>query len=308
MKSYRPKQDRRRKPPFEPFVAIDFETWDKSNAVACSVGLAIVDAPDQIRQVYRLVRPDETPRGFFQSLVHGLTNRQLEDADPWPVVWAEIWPLIEGKVVYAHNAGFDKAVLCKCNEAWAIEAPEICFRCSMQMAGGGKLDALCEEYGIPLQRHHRADYDALSCALLVLRLMGHEPATRECQSKRFEIGECCADIHPKDRIAYDTPTPEISFAGKAFCFTGAFVYERELAIHHTEALGGIIKGAVSCKVDYLIVGRNGNDLWTGGDAGGGKVAKAMELKEKGKQICIVPECAWAEALPLEAACKSVLIL
>lgn len=281
---------------FEPFVAIDFETWDAHNETICSVGLAIVDAPDQIRTIYHRVRPASEPGGLFQFLKHRLTSRELSDQVPWPVVWAELWPHIEGRTVFAHNASFDRTVLENTNRQWGIEPPDIPFRCSMDLAGGGRLDELCRGFGVPLTHHHRADHDALACARLVLHLMGcgaregspaHPPPSTE---------ERCSDIHPNDRIPYDSPAPRLTFPGQTFCFTGGFVYDRDRAIAQTEALGGIVKKGMSGKVRFLVVGRNGNDFWSAGDSGGSKVAKALELKSKGKAVAIVPECVWAAAV------------
>ena len=52
--------------------------------------------------------------------------------------------------------------------------------------------------------------------------------------------------------------------------------------------GGICGKGVTTKTDYLIVGGSGSDAWKFGNYGG-KVQKAMELKEKGKNIEIISE-------------------
>lgn len=82
-------------------------------------------------------------------------------------------------------------------------------------------------------------------------------------------------------------TFEIS--GKQFCLTGEFSCgERSIVKNKLVELGGIEKSGVSSKLDYLFVGGQGSDAWKFGNVGG-KIAKAMELKEKGKNICIMSE-------------------
>lgn len=285
---------------FQPFVALDFETFTDAPDSICAVGLALVDAPDAIRTVHRLVKPSQERGGLFQYKTHGLTKRELENQAPWPVVWAEILPLLQDRPIYAHNASFDQAVLVKTNTAYRIAQPALNFFCTLEMAracidevDSYALDDLCAHFEIPLT-HHRADCDACACAHLVLRLMGC--ATEAVATAAQFLGGVCTDLHPDDRIPYDAPFPEISFKGKCFCFTGDFVYERDLAVDATVELGADVKNGVSGKVHYVVVGRNGSDQWLGGDYGGGKVKKALELKSKGNQIAIVPEYAWAAAL------------
>lgn len=54
------------------------------------------------------------------------------------------------------------------------------------------------------------------------------------------------------------------------------------------AKGAIEKSGVSSKLDYLFVGGSGSASWKFGKIGG-KIAKAMELQEKGNKIQIVGE-------------------
>ena len=82
---------------------------------------------------------------------------------------------------------------------------------------------------------------------------------------------------------------KIEFKEKTFCLTGTFncgsKEDIEIKIKNK---GGICSKGVNSKLNYLIVGGAGSDAWKFGNYGG-KVQKAMELKEKGKDICILGE-------------------
>ena len=80
-----------------------------------------------------------------------------------------------------------------------------------------------------------------------------------------------------------------NFQDKIFCLTGTFNSGSKESIEkRIIEKGGICGKGVTTKTDYLIVGGSGSDAWKFGNYGG-KVQKAMELKEKGKNIEIISE-------------------
>lgn len=81
----------------------------------------------------------------------------------------------------------------------------------------------------------------------------------------------------------------IEFQEKTFCLTGTFESgSKESVEERIVSKGGICGNNVTSKTNYLIVGGAGSDAWKFGNYGG-KVQKAMELKEKGKNIEIISE-------------------
>lgn len=83
--------------------------------------------------------------------------------------------------------------------------------------------------------------------------------------------------------------PEIVFKGSTFCFTGVSVkYSREKFIATVSSLGGRGVTAVSQKVNYLVIGAEGNPCWTYA-CYGRKVEKAVELRKSGVRIVVVHE-------------------
>lgn len=93
-------------------------------------------------------------------------------------------------------------------------------------------------------------------------------------------------IDPINQVKSDN---NICFTDKIFCLTGAFNSGLKEDIEEKiTAKGGICSKTVTAKTNYLIVGGSGSDSWKFGNYGG-KVQKAMELKEKGKSIEIIGE-------------------
>ena len=76
---------------------------------------------------------------------------------------------------------------------------------------------------------------------------------------------------------------------KTFCLTGEFTSVTKAEISKKlQEKGAIEKSGVSSKLDYLFVGGMGSDAWKFGKIGG-KIAKALELQEKGCKVQIVAE-------------------
>lgn len=80
-----------------------------------------------------------------------------------------------------------------------------------------------------------------------------------------------------------------SLEGVHCCLTGEFDFgERKAVEHYILDHGGICDSNVKKATDYVVVGSRGSDAWKHGNYGG-KVKKAMELKEKGVAINVISE-------------------
>lgn len=90
-------------------------------------------------------------------------------------------------------------------------------------------------------------------------------------------------------IKEEKTNDSMNFQDKIFCLTGTFNSGSKDSIEEKIIeKGGICGKGVTSKTNYLIVGGSGSDAWKFGNYGG-KVQKAMELKEKGKNIEIISE-------------------
>ncbi|WP_239506902.1 BRCT domain-containing protein [Stenotrophomonas maltophilia] len=90
--------------------------------------------------------------------------------------------------------------------------------------------------------------------------------------------------------------PEIHFEERGFCFTGASSRGSRADIQAlVTARGGRVHSAPSKKVDYLVIGAEGNPSWSYA-CYGRKVERAVELRKEGLRIMIVHERDFHDAL------------
>lgn len=90
--------------------------------------------------------------------------------------------------------------------------------------------------------------------------------------------------------------PEIEFQDNTFCFTGASSrYPRQKLVDTVQSLGGKVVESPSKKVDYLIIGADGNPCWAYA-CYGRKVEKAVELRKAGVKLMIIHESDFHDAV------------
>jgi len=152
------------------WVAIDFETANKSRSSACSVGL-VIGRGDRIEDSCRfLIKP---PSNYFEfTYIHGISWNDVRYASRFDEVWPEIFHIIKNaKVLAAHNAAFDRSVLIACCERYGISPPATPWVCTYKDVAkklwptliNHKLNTVCDHLSIKLN-HHEALSDALACA------------------------------------------------------------------------------------------------------------------------------------------------
>lgn len=149
------------------FTAIDFETAQPARSSICQIGLVLVEAGEVVEQISLLVQPPDNTYSYWNTTVHGLTERDTQDAPSFDAVWPQIRPLIEGRTLVAHNGAFDFSCLRKTLEFYGMDEPSYEPQCTYKLYKK-KLNVLCEEHDIPLN-HHDALSDARACAELYLR-------------------------------------------------------------------------------------------------------------------------------------------
>lgn len=96
---------------------------------------------------------------------------------------------------------------------------------------------------------------------------------------------------------FDAPPPPIDYLGRIFVVTGDFACaKRSHVVGRIESLGGDVAASVSKKVNFLVVGSLGCELWKT-EGYGTKIEKAVELRNAGVPLRIVAEKHWFESLP-----------
>lgn len=90
--------------------------------------------------------------------------------------------------------------------------------------------------------------------------------------------------------------PEIKFADSVFCFTGSSSRVSRNEFHNlVERFGGSFTKSLTKKVDYLVIGADGNPCWAYA-CYGRKVEKAVDLRKKGHSIMIIHENDFHDAI------------
>lgn len=94
------------------------------------------------------------------------------------------------------------------------------------------------------------------------------------------------------KLPLSEPAQPLSFDGRAFCFTGAF-HSGTRDWCHAQVLNrrGRSVANITKKLDYLVIGDIGNELWAH-STHGRKIEKAIEYNATGCKIVIVSEEHW----------------
>ncbi len=167
------------------FVAVDFETANRSRSSACAVALVRVEGSRIVERVADLIRP---PSQHFEFTdIHGIDWAQVKAKRAFCAVWRSLRPLLKGaEFLAAHNAKFDHGVLGSCCLGSRLAAPDLPFLCTVKLARARwqlrptRLPDVCEFLGLPL-RHHDALSDAEACARIVLAAMRGTRSSRAMQ-------------------------------------------------------------------------------------------------------------------------------
>lgn len=156
------------------FVALDFETANRDAASVCAVGLAFVSGGRVTANPAWLVRP---PRLYFDPefvKIHGITAAAVQDAPELGSLWAELAPLLENRIIIAHNAAFDITALINSLKKYSLPHPNLRYACTKVIAQKTwpawkryGLAPLAERHGIVFC-HHNAAEDASVCAQIAL--------------------------------------------------------------------------------------------------------------------------------------------
>ncbi len=155
------------------FVAIDFETANGSRNSACSLGVVIVEQGRIKDRRYSLIDPKTTFQRYC-TYIHGITERAVKGAPTFSDIYPVLFEMLNGKVIVAHNAPFDVAVLKASCDGRGLAMPAVDPFCSVEMSRVAwpelphhRLNSLAEQFNLEL-KHHNAIGDATACAQLVL--------------------------------------------------------------------------------------------------------------------------------------------
>lgn len=159
------------------FIAIDFETATSQRTSVCSLGICEVKNNKIIHRDSMLIRPEPLEFNPYNIKIHGITPDMVADKPNFAMLWDNIKPMLDGKLVIAHNAAFDINVLCRTLDSFNIEYPTFDYLCTVKLSQKAypwleshKLNALAESFGICFSHHDACD-DAYVCAQVLLHIL-----------------------------------------------------------------------------------------------------------------------------------------
>lgn len=127
----------------------------------------------------------------------GITQSMLDEAPEAEVVLADLIAQLEGRVLVAHNAAFDRRVLAQACERVGIPWPDPPAICTLALARRfaplarqRRLVPLAESLGIEVETRHRALADAETCARVFCALLP------KLAAHATTVGEAIAVLRP----------------------------------------------------------------------------------------------------------------
>lgn len=303
----------------EDFVAIDFETATEWRGSICEIGLTEVENGIPQKTMSWLVQPEGNEYDIMNIWVHGIKPKDTANSPSFPVVWQEVLPHLQNRLVVSHNTSFDMYALRDALEASNIAFPEFDYVCSLRIAkyimkgcDSYCLPALLCKLGIDMENHHRAGADSLGCARLFAKLLEMSGKRISDLENEYQFHRGCfrndkfiAQLSTKSHgvgTDYNQIIKNISsnvdpskfdegnyFYGKNVCFTGTcqFAQRKDLLAKVFE-VGGIPTNSVSKRTDILVVGQQDYRV-VGEDGMSAKQKRALELLSQGVEIEIMSE-------------------
>ncbi len=160
------------------FLVIDTET-NGLGGDACElteVGVVLVGGGELHDRWSSLVRTSMSLRRGIQRFT-GITQEMVDSAPPLEEVMSLLRERLDGRVMVAHNAPFDRRVLRQGFERIGLEWPRppvICTaalaRALLPLQQGRRLGTLADALGIDVELAHRALADAETCARVLCAL------------------------------------------------------------------------------------------------------------------------------------------
>ncbi len=110
-------------------------------------------------------------------------------------------------------------------------------------------------------------------------------------NRDFELGE----VLKSTTLPLCDPPPALSFDGRAYCFTGTFVYGKRKDCEQAVMERGALCGSLTMKTDFLVIGTYATESWKH-SAMGNKIIRACQWRDEGLRISIVSEEHWSKHL------------
>ncbi|MCG3418579.1 3'-5' exonuclease [Oceanobacillus jordanicus] len=182
------------------FVSIDFETANEKRHSPCAVGIVVANEKEILEEYYSLINPI-TAFSPFNVRVHGITERDVEDAPTFPEIWPVLDKYLSNNIVLAHNASFDMSVIRQTLDYFKLTYPEMDYLCTANISRkvwpdlmNHKLNTVAAHHSITFEHHHALEDARVAAKIFMqaLREYGTETVDsflESCQMSKGRIYE-----------------------------------------------------------------------------------------------------------------------
>ena len=165
------------------FAVVDLETtgFDPQKDRIVQMAAVLVNGRGEVVDTFDTVVKPESPEEYEHGAepVHGISRQMVENGMPLSKALSRMWSLTDGRVFTAHNARFDISFLeAESNRVGInrvvndfVDTLALARRADLDRTRKHSLQALCEHYGITVERAHEAMSDAKATASVLVKLI-----------------------------------------------------------------------------------------------------------------------------------------
>lgn len=165
------------------FAVVDLETtgFNPQKDRIVQMAAVLMNGRGEVVDTFDTVVKPESPEQYEHGAehVHGISREMVQNGMPLRDALSHIWSFTDGKVFTAHNARFDISFLEAESERVGMKRQVTNYLDTLVLAREvdsdrqrkHSLQALCEHYGVTVERAHEAMSDAKATATILLKLI-----------------------------------------------------------------------------------------------------------------------------------------
>ena len=165
------------------FAVVDLETtgFNPQKDRIVQMAAVLVNGRGEVVDTFDTVVKPESPEQYEHGAehVHGISREMVKNGMPLRDALSHIWSFTDGKVFTAHNARFDISFLEAESARVGLKRQVTNFLDTLALAREAdsdrerkhSLQALCEHYGVTVERAHEAMSDAKATATILMKLI-----------------------------------------------------------------------------------------------------------------------------------------
>jgi len=165
------------------FAVVDLETtgFNPQKDRIVQMAAVLMNGRGEVVDTFDTVVKPESPEQYEHGAehVHGISREMVERGMPLRDALTHIWSFTDGKVFTAHNARFDISFLEAESERVGMKREVKNYLDTLALAREADADrkrkhslqALCEHYGVTVERAHEAMSDAKATATILMKLI-----------------------------------------------------------------------------------------------------------------------------------------